>query len=521
MGAMSSILSFPLGKIEHRLRKLLPADLYAEAWVNPSAPTLRRVFEHLRSLQHILYNYTPRQLAESLPIPGELRYEWQVGTLMFTDLAGFTPLMEANAAAGRQGADQLLKLLNTYFATMLEIISKSGGNLLEFTGDALLVQFTSDHLGHDTSQAVRAGLRMQRAMSAFQNIETERGLFSLGMRVGIHTGRFLTAEIGTPQRMEHVLLGTTVQRTKRAEGAGTIGRVCLTPEAWERVKDEFDFEDTKENHLLVIDNLSEEQLGSYEIRVGGRRLSSAVMTDTTLDGLVNSIEDIVNVVEPLACYIPYPILNLLVESAARRHIPPQFAEPTIAFVNLGGIPQSADYALPHEEQALVTAFSRVFALINAAIEARGGVLKKVTYHLYGSDMMIIFGLPNAHVNDSIRAASAALAIRDIITQLTPPIISGQPIEVMFQIGIAKGAVFAAEIGEPRGRREFNILSDAVNTAARLMARADTNSILITEDIYYEIREHFRCENLGAFHLKGKTNLITLYALHDAVEDVFF
>ena len=148
----------PLDAIETRLRTLLPSDLYVSAWVDPSPTTLEKVFEHLRTLQRILHDYTSRQISDNPPRPGEVRFEWKKGSLMFTDMAGFTRLMEANAAFGKTGAQNLLKVLNDYFATMIEIISKSGGDLLEFTGDALLALFPSDEKHNDTMQAVKAGL---------------------------------------------------------------------------------------------------------------------------------------------------------------------------------------------------------------------------------------------------------------------------------------------------------------------------------------------------------------------------
>jgi adenylate cyclase len=64
---------------------------------------LERVFEHLRTLQRILHDYTSRLISEKAPKPGEIRYEWQRGTLMITDLAGFTRLMETNASQGKSG----------------------------------------------------------------------------------------------------------------------------------------------------------------------------------------------------------------------------------------------------------------------------------------------------------------------------------------------------------------------------------------------------------------------------------
>ena len=471
-----------------------------------------RVFEHLRTLQRILYDYVPRQVTESQPQPGEERHEWQEGTLMFTDLAGFTPLMEANASRGKDGAKTLLGTLTAYFSEILEVASKSGGNLLEFTGDAMLIQFPPEQRRNDTAQAIRAGLRMQRAMAKFAKIETEQGTFSLGMRVGIHTGRFFTADIGTPRRMEHVLLGTSVQRAKQAEGAGAQGRVNVTMEAYERARDMFKFEEGNPGHRLVVDNLSTTQLGEFDISSTGRRMAGAVLFDRSVEALVTEIERGVGVVEPLAAYIPDPILNVLIENAARREIPPDFVYPTVLFVNLIGLPESVDHALPEEEPGIVASFSQVFAMINAAVEARGGVLKKITYHLAGSDIMIFFGVPTAHTDDAVRAADAAMAIRDIITSLDPPVVGGKKVEVSCQIGLSSGPCFAAEIGEPRGRREFNVLGDTVNTAARLMGRAIGNRIMITEWVQEVIKDQFKCDNLGTMTLKGKEKRIPIFAI---------
>jgi adenylate cyclase len=502
----------PLAAIELRLRSLLSSDLYAAAWVDPTPTTLMKVFEHLRTLRYILNDYVPRSVSESPPTPGEVRYQWQKGTLMFTDLAGFTPLLEAYSAYGHSGAETLLSVLNAYFASMIDIISKSGGDLLEFTGDAMLVQFLATKDGNDTARALRAGLRMQRAMSQFTQIETSRGMLSLGMRIGIHSGRYIIADIGTPLRMAHILLGNSVQQAKQAEGAGVVGRVCLTKTATTYLAEEFRFESGKGGNLLVVDDLTDEQLGEYDIMPTRRRMPSSVLLDRSVSALASEIEDAVKRLEPLASYVPNRILNLLVENADSRKIPPDFPKPTVMFVNLIGLPESVDKALPEEEVNLVTSFSRVFALLNAAVISRGGVLQKVTAHLDGSDMLIYFGVPEAHTDDTFRAASAAIAIREIITELIPPVVGGKQVTVFCQIGINVGAVFAAEVGEPRGRREFNVLGDTVNTAARLMSKANQNQILISEAVFRAIAPSFQCEDLGAIALKGKAAPTPIFAL---------
>lgn len=258
---------------------MLPAEMYVSMWGNPSVEVMIQVHNHLRTLQRILHDYTSRQIDIAKLKPGDVKTEWQYGTMMFTDLAGFTKLMEANASKGRKGAENLLKELTRYFSTMISVISKSGGELVEFTGDAMLVLFPKKEKKDDASRAIRAGLRMQRAMKDFAEIQTPSGIVNLQMRIGIHTGKFLTAEIGTPRRMEHVLLGKDVQKAKLTESNGRNERVNVSQTAYEQAKDDFRFEDGNPDYHLVIDDLSAENLGDYEITPVGRRMASSVLFD--------------------------------------------------------------------------------------------------------------------------------------------------------------------------------------------------------------------------------------------------
>jgi adenylate cyclase len=502
----------PLTIIESRLRYLLPAEMYVAMWGNPSVDIMLEVHKHLRTLQRIVHDYTSKQIDVRKLKPGDVKTDWQYGTMMFTDLAGFTKLMEANAAKGEEGAENLLKHLTQYFSSMISVISKSGGELVEFTGDALLVVFPKTERKDDTLRAVRAGLRMQRAMKEFAEIETPSGIVNLKMRIGIHNGRFLTAEIGTPRRMEHVLLGKDVQQAKLAESKGRNERVNLSVKAYEQVKDQFRFENGEEGYHLVIDDLSDDELGEYEITPMKRRMATNIVIEKDKNIVLQQIVSLLDDIEPIASFIPDPILSLLVESAADRRIPPDFPEPTIMFIQFVGLPESADRALPGEERKLALSFSRAFSLINAAVEARGGILKKVTYHLSGSDIVVYFGVPNAHTNNEMRAASAAIAIREIVQNLKAPTIGNIQPEIYCQIGINVGPTFVAEVGEPRGRREYNVLGDTVNTAARLMNYAQKNQIIVSEKVKEAIESKYKCESLGEVSLKGKKKPMVLYEL---------
>lgn len=501
-----------LSEIEPRLRRFFPVDLATAVRGKEGTAALIHLFEHLRTLQRILHDYVPRRVAETASVPGEIRHAWEEGALMFTDLAGFTPLMEANAARGRAGAEALLGILSSYFAEMIEIISKSGGELLEFTGDALLAVFLPGQRQNETTRAVRAGLRMQRAMRRFEQIETPQGSYSLRMRVGVHHGRFLRADIGTPLRMEHVLLGNALLRAKHTEGAGRVGRVSLSAESMARLAGQFRCEPLTTGYWLAVDDFTEEQLGEYDLLPPRRRSGATILWDRSTEGLAAEIAKELNAIESLACYLPQAVLRMIVMSVASRQVPPNFPVPTVLFANLTGLPEALDRARSGEEAQIVALFSAAVAQINDAVEVFGGVLKKVTYHLTGSDMMIFFGVPELHTDDPVRAVRAAMALRSVVADLEPLLIDGKPVNAACQIGLARGPVFAAEVGEPHGRREFNILGDTVNTAARLMNRAEPDQILLTGAIYREIAREFPCEMIGAEALKGKTIPTPIYRL---------
>jgi adenylate cyclase len=83
--------------------------------------------------------------------------------------------------------------------------------------------------------------------------------------------------------------------------------------------------------------------------------------------------------------------------------------------------------------------------------------------------------------------------------------------------MARGPVFAAEIGEPRGRREYNVLGDTVNTAARLMGKAKAGQILMTQAVHEKILNTFACKSHGPLPLKGKAVSIPIYSLRGRLD----
>lgn len=485
---MAFPLSHALTPHEPLLRLQLPARLYAQLWVDPSSAAPVAAMQHLDRLHYLLTQYLPYSLIDSLPEPGHSSWQWRTSALMFTDLAGFTRLTQAYARQGYSGAQFLAGLLNTYFSQTIEIINASGGDLLEFTGDALLVEFPDAVPTLAMGKAIRAGLRLQRMMARFAQVSFLQADHHLAMRVGIHHGRFLAANVGTPMRMVHLLLGHTVRLAKQAEGAGEVGRVCVTPAVVAGAPADFSFDAHTPGYALVRDDLEDAVLGDFDLTLRQRRHTSSLLSlSQTPEEVSQEIAYLIQKNAQLTSFLAPPVLKLMVEHTQQKAIPPLLSRAAVLFVNLLGLPEAADRSTAEEStDRLVQALASLFAQINGLVEAQRGFLQNWTYHAY-SDILAYFGIPNASSDDALRAAATATEVLRLVQQFPPVPLGDGEVRVSCQIGLAWGTVVAGDIGHPKSRRDYNALGNPVNRAACIMGMAAPNQILMTASLERQIR----------------------------------
>jgi tetratricopeptide (TPR) repeat protein len=86
--------------------------------------------------------------------------------------------------------------------------------------------------------------------------------------------------------------------------------------------------------------------------------------------------------------------------------------------------------------------------------------------------------------------------------------------LMVRIGVNRGAVFAGDIG-PSYRRTYTVMGDVVNLAARLMAKAEPDTVLATADVIDRSNTVFETEERGPFVVKGKAEPVKAWSVGNA------
>ena len=139
-------------------------------------------------------------------------------TVLFSDIRDFTTLSE------QRTAQQVMQMLENYFAGQVEVLFKHRATLDKFIGDAIMAFWGAPQ--DNPNQAVDA---VNAALEMLDNLERYRLEFNhpdFNIGIGLHTGSAVVGMVGASQRYDYTAIGDTVNLASRIEGL-TKGRACL------------------------------------------------------------------------------------------------------------------------------------------------------------------------------------------------------------------------------------------------------------------------------------------------------
>jgi len=185
-------------------------------------------------IQHTFGRYVDRNVAQELmKRPEALRLGGEIKkvTIMMSDIRDFTVMSE------KLRPDEVIKILNRYFARMIAIIERYKGIIVDFYGDSILVFFNG--VERDVPlravDALHCALEMQQEMKNFVRENVEMGLPEFTMGIGIHTGEVIVGNIGTETRAKYGIVGANVNLTDRIQYAATGGKVIISEETYNSI----------------------------------------------------------------------------------------------------------------------------------------------------------------------------------------------------------------------------------------------------------------------------------------------
>jgi class 3 adenylate cyclase len=127
--------------------------------------------------------------------------------VMFSDIRGFTTMSE------KMTAQENFDFINEYLKLVSPIIQKHEGFIVKFLGDGMMAIFP-----YGVADAVQAGIEKSATVQAFNETLKLRGLPSISVGIGVHTGAMMVGMIGEELRMQGDAFSDNVNLTSRIEG---------------------------------------------------------------------------------------------------------------------------------------------------------------------------------------------------------------------------------------------------------------------------------------------------------------
>jgi class 3 adenylate cyclase/tetratricopeptide (TPR) repeat protein len=505
----------PLGVVEDRLttadldhlRAYLAPPLVEELLLDLAAPApvlLERCIAHLSTLLETVYTHLPPYLVEWVmqnPKPGKTGGQFMDGTLLFADISGFTAMSERLSRIGREGAEEINGIVNRYFGTMLSILREHHGQLVEFYGDALLGLFLEPD---SATRAVQAAQSMQTAMGAFAQTETSQGVFAVQMKVGIHRGHFFAAQLGTPRGMDYALFGADVNATAATESAAIAGQVLFDSATLQSISVPCRTLPASGAPYVVLEHVEPSPMLPH---FPGPPLPHF---EPSLQGLRSAVE----LLDALTPYLPAGLLARLASDPHAQGVQGEHRLVAVLFANVVGLGEIVNRLGAGREEQIVAALNQYLIAMERAIHRFGGVINSVDLNDRGDKLYSFFGAPLAHEDDAERAVRAALAMQETLQEIgcSLPVEAGLADLCLSQrIGISTGYVFAGYVGTS-WRHDYTAMGDDVNLAARLMAKAEPGSIVVSGDVRRKVQALFDLASLGEVQVKGKSRPISIFSV---------
>jgi guanylate cyclase len=183
-----------------------------------------------RKSEGLLLNILPKEIAAILKDDHRtIADHFDAVSVLFADMVNFTPL------SAELPPHEMVDLLNEVFTAFDELVDKYDLEKIRTIGDSYVVASSVPRVRADHSEALA---RLALDMSDFIRRWPRRGERRLDFRIGINSGPAVAGVIGR-KKCIYDLWGDSVNTASRMESHGTPGKIQITRETYELIKDKF------------------------------------------------------------------------------------------------------------------------------------------------------------------------------------------------------------------------------------------------------------------------------------------
>ncbi|MCC7400553.1 MAG: hypothetical protein IT214_03620 [Chitinophagaceae bacterium] len=187
-----------------------------------------------KKAEDLLLNILPSEIAEELKEQGSVKARrYPSITVLFTDFKNFTHASEELTP------EQLVREIDYCYRAYDAIISKYGLEKIKTMGDSYICAGGLPRMNYTHPEdVIKAALDIRDFMEEYAAAKKMRGEPSFAIRIGVNTGPAVAGVVGI-KKFAYDIWGDSVNLAARMESSGQIGKVNISNNTYQLVKDKF------------------------------------------------------------------------------------------------------------------------------------------------------------------------------------------------------------------------------------------------------------------------------------------
>jgi len=253
--------------------------------------------------------------------------------------------------------------------------------------------------------------------------------------------------------------------------------------------------------------------GDFTFRLSERRNDEigelALAFNQMADGLLKKSQ----VENVFSRYVSSSVAKKIMENLEEVELGGKHVNASVLFADIVGFTGISENLPPQEITSILNEF---FSYISKISEFHGGHIDK----FMGDCAMVVFGVPEDDPDHSFNAIACAIMIQKLVIKLNAIRLKNSQLPIHFRIGVNTGDMVAGNLGS-NDRMDYTVIGDPVNLASRLSSIAQSDQIVILDELYHtdNIKDRILANPHKTIAIRGIQRPVSTYLVEDVIIDI--
>lgn len=262
--------------------------------------------------------------------------------------------------------------------------------------------------------------------------------------------------------------------------------------------------------IKPIDLLSEAMVkveeGNYGIQLSAKRKDEFGFIMSTFNKMSEGLREREFIRTTFKRFVTKQVAEQILKNPEELSLSGKSAHVTVMFADIRGFTPMTEKMEPED---VVELLNNYFGRMVDIIFRYEGALDK----FLGDGLMAFWNAPLEQEDAALKACMAAIEMQKEVVLFNREQSEKGKRTIAIGIGINTGEVVAGSVGSEK-KMEYTVIGDNVNLASRITTQSERGQILISEATYLAIGDRSVATALPPIMLKGKSQPVSVYILHD-------